>query len=99
MSIFVNDSEINSSTEFYRFHVKHRKWEPEVVHGQLEGCNRNLRPKAAVAKVYTHGIGVVVPAVRLPACRVLVGPQKEHIQICRSGSGSIAVVGRMGKGL
>ena len=36
-------------------HVKHRKWEPEGVHGQLEGCNRNLRPKAAVAKMYTHG--------------------------------------------
>ena len=36
-------------------HAKHRKWEPEGVHGQLEGCNRNLRPKAAVAKVYTHG--------------------------------------------
>ena len=31
-------------------HVKHRKWEPEVVQGQLEGCNRNSRPKAAVAK-------------------------------------------------
>ena len=29
-------------------HVKHRKQEPGV--GQLEGCNRNLRPKAAVAK-------------------------------------------------
>ena len=36
-------------------HVNHRKWEPEGVHGQLEGCNRNLRPQAAVAKVYTHG--------------------------------------------
>ena len=24
------------------FHVKHRKREPEGVHGQLEGCNRNL---------------------------------------------------------
>ena len=46
-------------------------------HGQLEGCNRNLRPKAALAKVYTHSKGVVVPAVRLPACRVLVGPYKE----------------------
>ena len=32
------------------FHVKHRKREPEGVHGQLEGSNRNLRPKAAVAK-------------------------------------------------
>ena len=32
------------------FHVKRRKREPEGVHGQLEGCNRNLRPKAAVAK-------------------------------------------------
>ena len=30
-------------------HVKHRKREPEGVHGQLEGFNRNLRPKAAVA--------------------------------------------------
>ena len=25
-------------------HVKHRKREPEGVHGQLEGCNRNLLP-------------------------------------------------------
>ena len=32
------------------FHVKHRTREPEGVHGQIEGCNRNLRPKAAVAK-------------------------------------------------
>ena len=32
-------------------YVKHRKREPEGVHGQLEGCNRKLRPKAAVAKV------------------------------------------------
>ena len=23
--------------------VKDRKWEPEGVHGQLEGCNRNSR--------------------------------------------------------
>ena len=23
-------------------HVKHRKREPEGVHGQLEGCNRNF---------------------------------------------------------
>ena len=30
-------------------HVKHRKREPEGVHGQLEGFNRNLRPQAAVA--------------------------------------------------
>ena len=29
------------------FHVKHRKREPEGVHGQLEGCNRTV---AAVAK-------------------------------------------------
>ena len=36
-------------------YVKHRKRESEVVHGKLEGCNRNSRPKAAVAKVYTHG--------------------------------------------
>ena len=32
------------------FHVKHRKREPEGVHGQLEGCNRKMRPKVAVAK-------------------------------------------------
>ena len=36
------------------FHVKHWKPKPEGIHGQLEGCNRNLRPKAAVAKVL-HG--------------------------------------------
>ena len=35
-------------------HVKHQKREPESVYGQLEGCNRKLRPKATVAKVYTH---------------------------------------------
>ena len=34
---------------FSFLHVKHREWEPEGVHGQLEGCNRNSRPKAAVA--------------------------------------------------
>ena len=33
----------------YLFHVKHRKREPEGLHGQLEDCNRTLRPKAAVA--------------------------------------------------
>ena len=30
------------------YYVKHRKWEPEGVHRQLEGCNRNLPPKATV---------------------------------------------------
>ena len=30
-------------------YVKQRKRETEGVHGQLEGCNRNSRPKAAVA--------------------------------------------------
>ena len=34
---------------FYSVHANHRKWEPEGVHRPLEGCNRNLRPKAAVA--------------------------------------------------
>ena len=29
-------------------HVKHRKREPEGVHGQLEGCNKKLRPKAVL---------------------------------------------------
>ena len=28
---------------FYFLHVKHRKREPDGAHGQLEGCNRNLR--------------------------------------------------------
>ena len=32
-----------------------RKLESEGVHGLLEGFNRNSRPQAAVAKVYTHG--------------------------------------------
>ena len=37
------------------FHLKHRKREPEGVHRQLDnGCNRNLRPKAAVGKVHMH---------------------------------------------
>ena len=40
------------------FHVKHRKREPEGVHRQLEGCNRNLQPKAAVSKVF-HLKGIV----------------------------------------
>ena len=31
------------------FHVKHRKREPEGGHGQLESCNRSLRPKVALA--------------------------------------------------
>ena len=33
----------------FSHHVKHRKREPEGVHGQLDGFNRNLRPQAAVA--------------------------------------------------
>ena len=45
-------------TNLSLLHVKHRKREPEGVHGQLEGCNRNLRPKAAVAKVF-HRKGIV----------------------------------------
>ena len=51
--------------------VKHRKPEPEGVHGQLDGCNRDLRPKAAVEKVYTHGKGTEHP---VPGSRVLVDP-------------------------
>ena len=42
------------------FHVKHRKRKPENVHGQLEGCKRNLRPKAAVVKVF-HSKGKAGP--------------------------------------
>ena len=42
-------------------YVKHRKREPEGVHGQLEGCNRNLRPKAAVAKVFLNKDGPFIP--------------------------------------
>ena len=35
------------------FHAKHGTREPDdILHEQLEGCNRNLRPKAAVAKVF-----------------------------------------------
>ena len=66
MSIFLNSSGNSSSTAAEGLHVKHRKWEPEGVHGQLEGCNRNLRPKAAVAKVYTHDKGTAgtgLPAI------------------------------------
>ena len=44
-----------TSNSFGCNHVKHRKWEPECVHGQLEGCQRSLRWKAAMAKVYTYG--------------------------------------------
>ena len=39
-------------------HVKHRKREPEGVHGQLEGCNRNLWPKAAVVAKLFHRRGI-----------------------------------------
>ena len=40
---------------FVCLHLKHRKREPDGVHAwQIEGCYRNLRPKVAVAKVYTH---------------------------------------------
>ena len=38
-----------TSTSFGCLHVKHRKREPKGVHEQLEGFNRNLRPKATVA--------------------------------------------------
>ena len=34
------------------FLVKHRMRKPEVVYGQLEGCNRNFRPKTALANVF-----------------------------------------------
>ena len=47
------------------FHVKHLKWEPEGVHGQLAGCNRNLRPKAAVAKVFHDKDGPLIPYVQI----------------------------------
>ena len=43
------------------FHVKHRKREPEGVHGQLEGCNRKMRPKAAVANVFHDKDGPFIP--------------------------------------
>ena len=59
MSIFLNYSGNSSSTAAEGLHIKHRKWEPERVYGQLEGCNRNLRPKAAVAKVF-HRKGIVI---------------------------------------
>ena len=46
-------SDISKGLAERNFHVWplfiHRKREPEGVHGQLEGFNRNLRPKAAVA--------------------------------------------------
>ena len=35
--------------KFYSAHANNWKREPEGVHGQLEGFNRNLRPKDAVA--------------------------------------------------
>ena len=57
------------------FNVKHRKREPEGVHGQLEGCNRNLGLKAAVAKVWTHGKGAVSYRILVVAYRILVDPQ------------------------
>ena len=52
---------ISEANQDFNFKLKHntkrhiwspfirRKREPEGVHGQLEGFNRNLRPKAAVA--------------------------------------------------
>ena len=54
-SIFLNSSINSNSTAAEGLHVKHLKWEPEGVQRQLEGCNRILWPKAAVAKVYMHG--------------------------------------------
>ena len=66
------------------FHVKKRKPEPEGVHGHLEGCNRNLRSKAAVANVFpdkdvpfiqfmqitpTHNIKLIVIFVSFPRRR------------------------------
>ena len=50
MSIFLNSLGNSSSTAAEGLHVKHRKWEPESVQGQLDGCDRNLRPKAAAGK-------------------------------------------------
>ena len=39
------------SLHFVCLYLKQRKREPEGVHAwQIEGCNRNLRPKVAVAK-------------------------------------------------
>ena len=43
------------------FHVKHLKWEPEGLRGQLEGCNRNLRSKATVANVFHGKDGPFIP--------------------------------------
>ena len=42
-------------------YIKHRKREPEGVPGQLEGCNRDLRPKAAAAKVFHDKDGPSTP--------------------------------------
>ena len=39
----------HNTKRHYRSSFIHRKREPEGVHGQLKGCNRNLRPKTAMA--------------------------------------------------
>ena len=55
-------------------HVKHRgEWEPEGVHGQLEGCNKNLQPHADLAKVYTHGKATAMATEILNLCTAKKG--------------------------
>ena len=50
---FTKNTHAEQKSQF-QIHLKHGKWEPDSVHGLLEGCNGLLRPKAAMVKVYTH---------------------------------------------
>ena len=70
--VFSGSSDIPTLSHYFVcLHLKHRKWEPKGVHAwQTEGCNRYLRPKAAVAKLYTHGKGVhTQQTVGITRCR------------------------------
>ena len=40
---FINSHE----TSMAKVKTRNRRWEQEGIHRQLEGCNKNVRPKAA----------------------------------------------------
>ena len=67
------------------FHVKHRKQEPKGVHGQLEGCNRNLRPKAAV--IYWFDFGWIFDTLLFTTCPTLELIDGQSVLFRISGGG------------
>ena len=83
--VFSGSSDIPTLSHYFVcLHLKHRKWEPKGVHAwQTEGCNRYLRPKAAVAKLYTHGKGVhTQQTVGITRCRKNVLVSAAWFQFC-----------------